>query len=208
MALVGLDKLYVAKATEDELTGIVTYSSPIRIKDAIDANITPSTDTQNVFADDTVAEIISVFSSVEVSFTISDLGSDNYALLLGKEKDSNGVIVDSADDNAPYFGMGFRSKKSNGEYRYIWLYKGKFSAPEETYATQQGNADFRTQPITGTFVKREDGKWRAKVDSDDTEVLPATITSWFTKVYESPTGAGGLSLTSEEQTVTQQPKTK
>lgn len=185
MALVGLDKLYVAVATEDQLTGIVTYGTPTAIKDAIEANITPSTDTQNVFADDTVAEIISVFSAVEVSFTIADLGSDNYAMLLGKTKDANGVIIDSANDNAPYFAIGFRSKKSDGSYRYQWLYKGKFSAPEEGYATQQGNADFKTQSIAGTFVKREDGKWRAKVDSNDADVTPATIASWFNKVYES-----------------------
>lgn len=186
MALVGLDMLYVAEATEDELTGIVTYGTPTRIKGAIEANVTPSSDTQNIHADDTIAEIISVFSAVEVSFTIADLGSENYAMLLGKTKDANGVIIDSAEDNAPYFAMGFRSKKSDGSYRYQWLYKGKFSAPEEAYATQQGNADFQTQSIAGTFVKREDGKWRAKVDSDDTDVTPATIVSWFTKVYETP----------------------
>lgn len=184
-SLVGLDNVHVAKITIDPITGVEAYGEPIRIAHAIDASIAPSVDTQNVFADDTVAEIISVFSSVDVSFTIADLGSENYALLMGKEKDANGVYIDDASDEAPFFALGFRAKKSNGEYRHIWMYKGKFNAVEESYATQAGTADSQSQPITGTFVKREDGKWRARVDSDDEAVLPTTISGWFTGVYES-----------------------
>lgn len=184
MALVGLDSVYVAKITEDA-QGVETYGTPERLKDAIDAKITPSEDTQNVFADDTVAEVISVFSSVDVEFTLAELGSINYALLLGKTKDENGVVIDSANDNASYFALGFRSKKSNGEYRMVWLYKGRFQAIEEAYATQNDKADFQTQAIKGTFIKRDDGKWRARLDTDDADVLPATVTGWFTKVYES-----------------------
>ncbi|MGB2993398.1 MAG: major tail protein [Paenisporosarcina sp.] len=145
----------------------------------------PSVDTQNVFADDTVAEIISVFSSVEVSFTIADLGTDNYSLLLGKTKDANGVVIDSANDQSPFFALGFRAKKSNGEYRHVWLYKGKFTAVEEAFATQQDKADFQTQPVSGTFVKRSDGKWRARVDSDDDSIGAGVIASWFTAPYET-----------------------
>ena len=168
MALIGLDNVVVAEITEAD--GVETFATPKRIADVIDANIAPNVDVQNVFADDHVAEIISAFSSVEISFTFADLGTENYSLLLGKEKDANGVVIDSAEDLAPFFALGFRSKKSNGEYRYMWLYKGRFSQVEESFATQADSADFQTQPVTGTFIKRNDGKWRAKVDSDDDTV--------------------------------------
>lgn len=186
MALVGLDSVFVAKITKDN-QGKETYGTPERLKDAIDAKVTPSVDTQNVFADDTVAEVISVFSSVDVEFTLADLGSAKYGLLLGKQTDANGVVIDSANDDAPYFALGFRSKKSNGEYRMVWLYKGRFQAIDEAYATQNDKADFQTQAIKGTFIKRPDGKWRARLDTDDELVLPATVTGWFTKVYETTT---------------------
>ena len=84
MALVGLDNVVVAKMEIDEVTGEETYGAPVRIANAIEASITPQSDTQNIFADDTVAEMITVFSSVDVSFTISDLSTENYGLLLGK----------------------------------------------------------------------------------------------------------------------------
>lgn len=184
MALVGLDKVYVSKITEG-VDGVDTYGVPANIANAIEATITPSIDTQNIPGDDGVAEVHTVFGSVDVSFTFADIGSANYALLLGKSKDSNGVVIDSADDIAPYFALGYRSKKSNGEYRYFWLYKGKFATTENSHATQQGNADYQTQPITGTFIKRKsDGQWRARVDSDDTGVAAGVITNWFGSVYD------------------------
>ena len=133
-----------------------------------------------------VEEIISAFASVEVSFTFSDLGSENYSLLLGKEKDANGVTIDSAENLAPFFALGFRSKKSNGEYRYVWLYKGRFNAIEESFATQADSADYQTQPVSAVYIKRSDGKWRARVDSDDETVGANVVENWFDAVYETP----------------------
>jgi phi13 family phage major tail protein len=183
MALVGLDNIVVAPLTKDDNTG-VTYGAPVKILHAVDAKITPSQDTQNVFSDDSVEEIITVFSSVDVEFTISELANANYKLLLGKSTNSQGVVMDSASDIAPYFAMGFRAKKSNGSYRHIWLYKGKFSLIDEAFQTQADKADFQTQAIKGTFVKRiNDGKWRARVDSDDAGIGASVISGWFGAVY-------------------------
>ncbi|MDO7487045.1 phage tail protein [Peribacillus frigoritolerans] len=183
MALVGLDNIYVAPLTKDDGTG-VTYGTPVKIANAIDAKITPSQDQQSIFADDNVAEIITVFSQVDVEFTIAELSNSIYKLLLGKTTNSQGVIIDKADDVAPYFAFGFRAKKSNGSYRHVWLYKGKFTLIEEGFQTQADKADFTTQPIKGTFVKRaNDGKYRARVDSDDAGVTAGVITGWFTSVY-------------------------
>lgn len=189
MALVGLDMIHVAPITETP-DGKVTYGTPVKLANAMDAKITPTQDTQNIYADDTVPEIISVFSNVDVEFTVSDIGSEKYGLLLGKQKDSNGVYIDGANDIAPYFAFGFRAKKSNGEYRMMWLYKGKFQPLDESYVTQADKADSQSQAVRGTFVKRADGKWRARMDSDDEGVTPAVVDSWFTKVYESPIGGG------------------
>lgn len=189
MALVGLDKVYVSKLTIGE-SGATTYGTPMHLANAIDASIAPAVDTQNVYADDTVAEIISVKSNIEVSFTFADIGSEKYAMLLGKEKDANGVVIDKDSDEAPYFALMFRSKKSNGEYRYVVLYKGKFNEIEQSFATQQGNADYQTQPLTATFVKSDAGHWSARVDSDDAGVAPSTIDGWFESVYQESELAG------------------
>jgi phi13 family phage major tail protein len=183
--LVGLSDVHVAKITDTD--GVITYGTPVQIAGAIDASIAPSADAQQVYGDDNVREIITAFGAIEVSFTFGDIGNDNYALLLGKEKDSNGVVIDSADDIAPDFALMFRSKKSNGEYRYVVLYKGKFNPIESSFATQQGNADHQQQPLTATFVKNSEGKVSARVDSDDTGTgIASAIQGWFTAPYVTP----------------------
>lgn len=45
-------------------------------------------------------------------------------MLLGNAVDDNGVLVRTATDKPPYFAVGFKSEKSNGKYRFVWLYKG------------------------------------------------------------------------------------
>lgn len=195
--LVGLDNIHVAQITEDE-DGKITYSAPVRIAKAMEASITASQDTQTTFADDGVGEIISVFANAEVEFTVSDIGSDNYAMLLGKQKDSNGVVIDSANDLAPYFALGFRSLKSNGEYRMMWLYKGRFQPIDETYATRGDSADSQSQAVRGTFVKRADGKWRVRVDSDDENIGANVAANWFKSVYENVTPAGASTASVEK----------
>ena len=185
MSLVKLKDLHIAKIIKDDDTG-TTYETPIKIKDLMTANLTPSIDTQNVYADDGVAEINTVFSQVEVEISVNEISSAHYAMLLGKTVNSEGVVIDSADDVAPYFALGYRAGKSGGRGdRLMWLYKGKFNPFEEEYATQGDSADSINQTISATFVKRQsDGKWRARVDSDDTGLATGVASNWFTKVYE------------------------
>lgn len=185
MPLIGLDSLYVAQVTKDDATG-TTYGTPQRIAGAINMKVTPSVDSQNVFADDAVQEIIQVFSQVDVEFEIAEMSNAIYKLLLGKTVNSAGVTYDNAGDIAPFFAIGFRAKKSDGSYRYVWLYKGKFEISDEEFSTGSDKADFKTASVKGTFIKRvSDGKWRGRVDSNDPSVTGATTSAWFTTVYQA-----------------------
>uniref|UniRef100_UPI00403F5285 hypothetical protein n=1 Tax=Siminovitchia sp. FSL H7-0308 TaxID=2921432 RepID=UPI00403F5285 len=86
--------------------------------------------------------------------------------------------------------MGFRAKKANGQYRYFWLYRVKFGVPSTNLATKGDSITFSTPTIEGTVSRRNklDGNgnhpWKAEVNADDEGVLPATISGWYTEVYE------------------------
>ena len=45
-------------------------------------------------------------------------------MIFGNQIDDNGVLVRTASDRPPYFAVGFKSEKSDGAFRYVWLYKG------------------------------------------------------------------------------------
>jgi len=47
-----------------------------------------------------------------------------------------GVLIESKDDLPPTIALGFKSKKNNGKYRYVWLLKGKFELVTDEYDTE------------------------------------------------------------------------
>ncbi|MEK4141147.1 major tail protein [Paenibacillus sp. FSL M7-0547] len=176
---IGFKDLYYAKVIEDSKTG-VTYGTPARIAKAISGTVTPTVNTETLFADDGPSESASSIGGIEVTLGVDDLSLPTQADLLGKTL-VNGVLIDSADDIAPDVAIGFRSLKSNGKYRFVWLLKGKFSLPEESYETKGDTPTFQTPEISGNFVIRDyDGRWRLTGDEDVAGFTAAE--TWFDAV--------------------------
>jgi phi13 family phage major tail protein len=118
------------------------------------------------------------------------IGTDNLskqvqADLLGHDINSEGVLIKKSSDLAPYVAIGFRSEMSNGKFRFVWLYKGKFQPVEQTYQTKEGTPAFQTPTINGTFMRRDfDNQWKAQVDEGEEGVDPAVNQNWLSAVYE------------------------
>ena len=54
---------------------------------------------------------------------IDDLGGEAAAALTGATVDSNGVLISASEDGGAPVAIGFRAARSNGKYRYFWLYR-------------------------------------------------------------------------------------
>lgn len=185
MARVGLDDLHYAVLQKDDATG-ATYDTPKPIAKAVSASIQPKTNTATLYADDGAAETASALGEIQVDIEVAELPLDVVADLLGATVGSDGVLMQYSTDTAPYVALGFRSKKSNGKYRYIWLLKGKFAPSQEDYKTQEDSPSFQTEKITGTFVRRDyDNAWIARADEDNTSFTGGA--TWFNQVYAPPT---------------------
>ena len=179
MATVGLKNLHVAKILPDG-----AYDTPRKLAPAITSEVTPNFETTTLYGDDRAVEVEEALGSIDVSIGVTDLSTDDYAFLLGKTVNDDGVIEDSADDEAPYVAVGWELPKSGGAKRMFWYYKGKFTTPSESAQTKEGTTTtFQTPTVTGTFMAREDGKWRARVDSGREGVNPTVIAGWFDNVY-------------------------
>lgn len=189
MATIGLDKLFYAKITEDEL-GNETYGTPTQLAKAMKADLTIELAEASLFADDGEAENVKAFKSGKLSLGIDDIGMEAAKDLTGASVDNNGVLISTENDLAPYVAIGFRALKSNGKYRYFWLYRVKFAAPSTNLQTKGDSITFQTPTIEGTVMRRNkaDGAgkhpWKAEVTEGTTGVTENTITSWFTTVYE------------------------
>lgn len=189
MATIGLDKLYYAKITEGA-GGIETYGTPSTLAKAIKADLSIELAEAILYADDGAAEVVKEFKSGKLTLGIDDIGTTAAKDLTGASIDQNGVLISTSEDGGTPVAIGFRAKKSNGKYRYFWLYRVKFGIPAANLQTKGDSISFQTPTIEGTVLSRnkpdDQAKhpWKAEVNEDDISVLPGTITNWFATVYE------------------------
>lgn len=187
MATIGLDKLYYAPITEDS-NGNETYGTPVQLAKAISADLSIELNEATLFADDGQAEAVKEFKSGTLSLGVDEIGNDAAAALVGARVDANGVLISSGEDVSNYVAIGFRAKKSNGKYKYYWLYRVLFGVPATNLATKGDSITFSTPTIEGTILQRNkvDGAnkhlWKAEVTENDSNA--AIISAWYNAVYE------------------------
>lgn len=180
---IGLENLTVALVEEDAATGI-KYATPIKLERSIKAKISPKTSSEKLYSDDSVEEILNNFDSCDVEIEINQLQLSTRALIQGA-KLVNGILVENKDDIAPELALGFRSKKSNGKYRYVWLLKGKFEITEDEYETIGEKPTAQSNTISGSFYGRNfDGNWRIMEDEDSKDSDPNRLANWFKEIPE------------------------
>lgn len=189
MATIGLDKLYYAPITEDE-KGEESYGTPAQLAKAISADLSVELAEATLYADDGASEIVKEFQSGTLSLGVDDIGGEAASTLTGAVIDDNGVVVSAGEDGGQPVAVGFRAKKSNGKYRYFWLYRVKFGIPATNLATKGDSISFSTPTIEGTVLCRNkpDTKgrhpWKAEATEGDKKVGEETIKNWYESVYE------------------------
>lgn len=197
MATIGLDKLYYAPITEDA-NGNETYGTPEVLAKAISAELSVELNEAILYADDGAAEVVKEFKSGTLSLGIDDIGAEIASALSGATIDSNGVVVSGSDDGGTPVAVAFRARKSNGKYRYYWLYRVKFGIPATNLQTKGDSISFQTPTIEGTIMRRnkvdfnDNHPWKAEVTEGAEGVDDSVISTWYDAVYE-PVGDLNLS---------------
>ena len=193
MATIGLDRLYYATITEAPVTGIETYGTPAILAKAISAELSIELAEAILYADDGAAYTIREFQSGTLTLGVDEIGRSVAAALTGATVDSNGVLISASEDGGATVAVGFRAKKANGKYKYIWLYRVKFGVPSTSLATKGETITFSTPSIEGTIMRRNKPAtgnanlhpWKAEVSEDDATVEPEIIEDWYDTVYEA-----------------------
>ncbi|MDR1628560.1 MAG: phage tail protein [Oscillospiraceae bacterium] len=196
MATIGLDSLFYAQITENS-AGIETYATPIKLAKAMKADLSIELAEAILYADDAASEVVKAFKNGTLSLGIDDIGKNAAMALLGVRTDANGVIISSGEDTAPPVAIGFRAKKSNGKYRYFWLYRVIFGTPSTNLETKGDSVNFQAPTIEGIVTVRGkpdfEGKhpWKTEVTEGDSGVPASVIEDWFEEVYEPEGEEGG-----------------
>jgi phi13 family phage major tail protein len=196
---IGCDNLvYAIMSAEDTVTTAPTYGTAEKAPGVMSININANGSIETLFADDGPMDSASTIGKIEVEIQKNELTTKNKSDLLGHHVDANGGLVSGDSDTSPWVAIGFRTLKSNGKYRFVWLYKGRFSEPEDNNETKGDGINFQTDTIKGNFVKLiksydyETGKstrpWKYELNEEDESANAITIGKWFTApVFPSAT---------------------
>ena len=186
---IGCDNLvYATMTTEDTASAPPVYGEVKQAIGVMSLNINPNGAQETLFADDGPMETASTLGRIEVEIQKNELTTENKADLLGHQIDTKGALVYGDSDIPPWVAIGFRTLKSNGNYRHVWLYKGKFTEPEDSNETKGDSINFQSDTINGQFTRlnyaytiynKKVRPWKYELDQDHTSADAATIGKWF-----------------------------
>ena len=182
---VGLKNVVIAPLTEDTETTL-TYGELQLMAGAIEASITPeSADPDVQFADDVEFDVLYPDPQLAFKTKMADIPLTIQEMIFGNKVDDNGVLIRTASDKPPYFAVGFKSEKTNGSYRYIWLFKVRAKPVTETYATKEGTSITRqTGEVEWTAIKRtSDGRYQAVADEGENGFTAEKAAAFLNTVY-------------------------
>lgn len=188
---IGCDNLVYAMLTADAGSADPTYSAPKAAPGVTAVNINPNPSQETLFADDGPYDTATTLGRIEVSITKAELTTENKSDLLGHAIDIHGGLVYGDSDVPPWVAIAFRTLKSNGTYKYVWLYKGKFMEPEINNETKGDSVNFQTDTITGQFARlnrkftigsKVVRPWKYDMDEEDADVEETIIDEWFDAV--------------------------
>ena len=179
---VGLKDFHVCKILTDVAGVGATYDTPVRIPGIISATMSTERSTESYYSDDIVEETFSSFNSISLEVEISNLSQSERALLLGQTV-TKGVSAASADDTAKEVGIMFRSKRTNGQYRYVALTRGKFVEPSESFATESDSLSPQTMTLTFTGIPLQcNGIYKITADEGETDLPADYLKNFFNEM--------------------------
>lgn len=199
----GLRDVYVAKVTQNDTEGY-TAGTPVKMARAIKAKISDKFTSEKLYSDDGVEGMLQAYEGTDVELGVNTLAAADRAAFFGQAY-LNGFLLKSAEDEAPEVALGYRVRRLNGKFDFVWMYCGRFAqGNEENYETEAASKTAQTNTVKGEFYQREkmdkvDGKdvhlYEVRVDesnlaTEDTGAA-AAIKAWFGKVQEYAATVGG-----------------
>lgn len=202
MAKIGLTNFRYSILTEAE-DGTPTYDGAQTPGKAVSCNVSITSNSATLYADDALAESDTTFQSGTVTMGIDEDDLQTMAALLGHTITEGGIMTRNVEDAAPYVGLGrVVTKMVNGVYKYKveFLYKVKFSEPSAENSTKGESVEFATTEIEGTVSALKNGNWSVaqtfSTKSDAItylESLMAAPSTTYTITYNVNGGTGTIS---------------
>lgn len=180
----GIDSVYFAKVLSDTKDAI-TFGEPKYLAPVAELGKTTEASSEAHYYDNKALISLSSEGADELTLSTSAIPIDILAEITGKFFDEALGMMAENSGIAPDIALLYRTKGTDGEYRYVTRYKMKASIPEETVATEDDGTEANGQELTLTGVSTvyEFSKGgSAKAVVVDTRYGLADVSNWFTEV--------------------------
>lgn len=152
----GVDNLYVAKILKDDADAF-ECDAPIRLAPVAEVGKTTDSSSEAHYYDNKAMIVVNSESADKIAITMAPPELERLAFITGKSFDpTTGMMVDGERSN-DYYALLYRTKGTDGAYRYVSRLKGTFSIPEETNQTENDGTETTNTSVefTGIYTTHE-----------------------------------------------------
>lgn len=150
----GVDNLYVAEVIKDDSTGYIA-GTPVKLAPVAEIGKTVESNSEAHYYDNKALIVINSEGADEITLTIAPPELEMLAKITGRAYDATtGMLIDSVRNNK-YYAIMYRTKGTDGKYRYVSRLKGQFNIPDETNATENDGTDTNNTQVTFTGIYTE-----------------------------------------------------
>lgn len=153
----GVDNLYYAEITNDTNSdGGYTTGAPVKLAYVAEIGKDVESSSETKYYDNKPLIVLNSEGATTLTITCAPLPLNVLATISGKKyDDTNNAMYETVRDFDKKFALGYRTKDTNGNYRYVWHLKGSFAVPDETFATENAGTDTTNMSLTFTSVMTE-----------------------------------------------------
>lgn len=150
----GVEGVVIAEVTGDDnetgggyVTGTVEPLLPVA-----EIGKTTESSSEAHYYDNQPMIVINSEGPDEITITGAGMTLEMLAKITGKSYDpTTGMFVDSQRQER-YFALGYKTKDSDGKFRYVWRLKGTFAIPDDNNATEDDGTDANGTELTFTGI--------------------------------------------------------
>ncbi len=148
----GVENLVVAEVTKDA-SDAITFGAVEKLAGVAEISKETENSSETHYYDNAPVIVINAQGKDTVTIQASVLPLPMVAKITGRKYDATKGMLIEGDRADKYFAIGYKTKATDGTYRFVWRLKGTFAIPNESHQTENEGTDANGQELVFTGIK-------------------------------------------------------